>query len=198
MLFSGSAASLGTDPALFGILLQQHLPGRSLLAAFPGSASRLGAGSKEYVYSPGPPTRAAGERASLLDARPWVAPGGGVWRGLSVGHRPRAASGPQPPSFSKPWIREGRRGEVVAPAGGPGNGPAHAARWYFCLACPEPGSATARVRGSSAELEGKKKNTKNVESPGYLQSVDLQSVLAKNVFDLLQSHTNNARNLHLL
>ena len=27
----------------------------------------------------------------------------------------------------------------------------------------------------------KKKNTKNVESPSYLQSVDLQSVLAKNL-----------------
>lgn len=57
-----------------------------------------------------------------------------------------------------------------APAGGPGNGPAHAARWYFCLACPEPGSATARVRGSSAELEGEKKKIQKTWNPQVTSS----------------------------
>ena len=152
-------------------------PPRALLAAFLGSASWLGAGSKERCCRPGSPVPAAGERTSPLNAATWAAPRAGVWRGLSLGQRPGVASGLQ-----LPFLHSLGRGGMARGRWCP-------CRWVWkrlCGCCAlvfllrvysETGSTTARVRGISAELE--EKETWVLESPGYLQSVDDQSALAK-------------------
>lgn len=152
-------------------------PPRALLAAFLGSASWLGAGSKERCCRPGSPVPAAGERTSQLNAATWAAPRAGVWRGLSLGQRPRVASGLQLPFLHSLGL------------GGMARGRWCPCRWVWkrlCGCCAlvfllrvysETGSITAGVRGISAELE--QKQTWVLESPVYLQSVDGQSVLAK-------------------
>lgn len=167
--FSASAAGLGAHPGLFATHFQQRLPGRCLLlswALLPG----WGRDRKSAVAAQVLPCRLWGERASLLNAATWAAPRGGVRRGLSLGQRPRVASGLQLPFL-----------HALGP-GGTARGRWCPRRWVWkrlcgCCAlvfllrvCSETRSTTARVRGISAELE--EKQTWVLESPGYLQSVE--------------------------
>lgn len=131
--FSASAAGLGAHPGLFATHFQQRLPGRCLLlsrALLPG----WGRDRKSAVAAQVLRCRLWGERASLLNAATWAAPRGGVWRGLSLGQRPRVASGLQLPFLHALGPGGTARGRWC-PAGGYGNGFADAARWYFCSAC---------------------------------------------------------------
>lgn len=131
--FSASAAGLGTHPGLLATHFQQRLPGRCLLlsgALLPG----WGRDRKSAVAAQVLPCRLRGERASLLNAATWAAREEGFGGALAWGRGlglPLDSSCP----FSTPWVREGRRGGVGAPAGGYGNGFADAARCYFCSAC---------------------------------------------------------------
>lgn len=98
---------LAWAPILGSSTLSSSNASRALLAAFLGSASWLGAGSKSAAAAPGSPVRAAGERTSLLNAATWAVALRKEGFGGALGQaEARVASGLQL-LLSHPWVGEG-------------------------------------------------------------------------------------------